>query len=175
MLITTTDSIEGKPVTKYLGVVTTEIVFTLPSLSGTIEIGDFALETNNIVSGETHFTAARTQALEKVIRQANALNANAILSLRLNFQGIGAKNHVLLSATGTAVLIDKLESEKVFSHIAHDAKSAYFIKTKTGEKGPLFIEDIRALTASNSISADTQLRHENDEEWTTLANLLKDL
>lgn len=106
MLVTTTPSVEGKKIVKYLGVVSGEAVI------GANIFRDLFAGIRDIVGG-------RTGSYERVLRDAKesamaemqqiALNmgANAIVAIDLDYETIGANGSMLMvSASGTAVVIE---------------------------------------------------------------------
>jgi uncharacterized protein YbjQ (UPF0145 family) len=104
MLITTTDSVEGRAIAAYLGVVTGEAVM------GTNFIRDFFAGIRDIVGGrsasyEKELRRARDMALQAMQDEAQALGADAVVGVDLDYETIGGGDKVMLmvSANGTAV------------------------------------------------------------------------
>lgn len=101
MIITTTDMIPGKKVTKILGVVKGSTVRAK-------NIGrDFAAGLKNIVGGEiksyTHLlTQAREEAYNRMANEAEDLGADAVLNVRFMTSMVMAGSAEML-AFGTAV------------------------------------------------------------------------
>ena len=106
MQVTTTPNIEGKRITKYLGIVTGEAI-----LGANIFKDDFA-GIRDIVGGrsatyERELTRAREIAITELQAQAQALGANAVVGVDLDYEVLGPNNGMLMvSASGTAVLIE---------------------------------------------------------------------
>lgn len=106
MIITTTPSIEGKQVTRYLGVVTGETIF------GMNMVRDFFASIRDIVGGraksyEEVLARAKDEALAEMTERAKALGANAILSVSLDYESIGGSGSMLMvTCSGTAVWVE---------------------------------------------------------------------
>lgn len=105
MITTTTPSIEGKPVQQYLGIVSAE------SIIGANIFKDLFAGIRDIVGGrsETYervIDEARTNAMRELVQKAQALGANAIIGIDLDFETVGAGGSMLMVlATGTAVRV----------------------------------------------------------------------
>lgn len=97
MIITTTSSVEGLNISRYLHIVVGDKV---------VDASRFGDPTSDdpVVSGEGEVQAARNQALQELREQAEALGADAVVGVVIGHQRVGADNRLLLvSATGTAV------------------------------------------------------------------------
>ncbi len=105
MLLTTTPTIEGKPIREYLGIVTAE------SIIGANIFKDLFAGIRDIVGGrsgtyEKVIEEARGHALNELSQKAQQLNANAVVGIDLDFETIGGSGSMLMVvATGTAVKI----------------------------------------------------------------------
>lgn len=102
MILTTTATIEGKPVKDYLGVVTGEAIL------GANIIKDFFAGVRDIVGGrsaayEQELAKAREIALAELQENAGRLGANAIIGIDLDYETIGQGSMLMVSASGTAV------------------------------------------------------------------------
>lgn len=106
MLVTTTSTIEGKKVVKYLGIVTGEAII------GANIVKDFFAGVRDIVGGrsgayEEGLREAKDIALTELQQNAAALGANAILAVDLDYETMGGSGSMLMvSASGTAVIIE---------------------------------------------------------------------
>ena len=106
MILSTTPSIEGKHVIKHLGIVTGEAII------GANIFKDFFAGIRDIVGGRTAsyervLRDAKNSALEDLTANAQSLGANAVLSIDLDYETIGAKGSMLMvSASGTAVVLE---------------------------------------------------------------------
>ena len=105
MLVTTTNSVDGRTVQRYLGIVTGEAIL------GANLFRDLFAGIRDIVGGrsaayEKELTRARQIALEEMIQQAQQMGANAILGVDLDYEVLGQANGLLMvSASGTAVVL----------------------------------------------------------------------
>ncbi|MEA4908445.1 MAG: heavy metal-binding domain-containing protein [Chloroflexi bacterium] len=102
MIVSTTPSIEGKHITRYLGIVTGEAIL------GANIFRDFFAGITDIVGGrsaayEEELRKAKDIAVAEMAEQARRLGANAVLSVDLDYETIG-QSMLMVSASGTAVL-----------------------------------------------------------------------
>jgi len=105
VIVVTTPTVPGYRVTKVFGVVTG----LTPRTRGVL--GKFIGGIQSMFGGEvTAFTTeiekARREAIDRLKEQARALGANAIISLDLETADL-LQTIILISATGTAVVIEK--------------------------------------------------------------------
>lgn len=104
MIITTTDSIEGRSVGSYLGIVAGEAIM------GTNVFRDFFAGIRDIVGGrsgsyEKELRSAKELAMESMIEQAQELGADAIVAVDLDYEAISGESKTMLMVVvnGTAV------------------------------------------------------------------------
>ena len=106
MLVTTTPTIEGKRITKYVGIVTGEAIL------GANVFKDVFAGIRDIVGGrsatyEKELQRARDIALGELQERAQQLGANAIVGVDLDYEVLGQNNGMLMvSASGTAVVLE---------------------------------------------------------------------
>lgn len=105
MIITTTNTIDGKIITNYKGIVFGEVV------AGVNFIKDFAAGLSNIFGGrsgsyENELIEAREQAIEELQRKASSLGANAVVGLNVDYETLGQGNMLMVIASGTAVFVE---------------------------------------------------------------------
>lgn len=103
MIISTTPSIEGKKIIKYLGIVTGEAVL------GANIFKDLFARITDIVGGrsaayESELQRAREIALKELEENAKALGANAVVGIDLDYETIG-QSMLMVNASGTAVIL----------------------------------------------------------------------
>lgn len=104
MLMTTTSILEGKPVSRYLGVVTGEAII------GANVFRDLLAGVRDIVGGrsatyERGLAEARDVAMKEMEAKANQLGANAVIGIDLDYEVLGQNNGMLMvSVSGTAVV-----------------------------------------------------------------------
>lgn len=107
MIVTTTNNIEGKKVTKYFGIVSGEAII------GANIVKDFFAGIRDIVGGrsgsyEEGLREAKDIALREMQEQAARMGANAILAVDLDYETLGSNGSMLMvSASGTAVIIEE--------------------------------------------------------------------
>ncbi len=104
MLITTTNNVEGKIIVKYFGLVTGEAIL------GANIFKDFFAGIRDIVGGrssayEKELRHAKDIALEEMKEQAQSLGGNAIIAVDLDYESLGQGSMLMVTATGTAVLL----------------------------------------------------------------------
>ena len=103
MILTTTPSIEGRNIAEYKGVVFGEVI------SGVNFIRDFAASIRNIVGGrsgsyEQELIDARRQAMEEMSERAQAVGADAVIGIDIDYEVLGENGGMLMvTASGTAV------------------------------------------------------------------------
>jgi uncharacterized protein YbjQ (UPF0145 family) len=101
MLITTTDSIDGRRIAAYLGVVSADVVM------GSNAIRDFFASIRDWVGGraggyEKVLADARREAIEELGEHAARLGADAVVGVDLDYQSVGG-SMLMVVANGTAV------------------------------------------------------------------------
>ena len=105
MIITTTNSIEGRSIREYKGVVVGEVI------SGVDFIKDFAAGLTNFFGGrsgsyESELIEAREKAMQEMAQRAVAMGANAIVGVDLDYEVLGqGGNMLMVTVSGTAVVI----------------------------------------------------------------------
>lgn len=105
MLVTTTNTIQGREIADYHGIVTGEAIL------GANVFKDLFAGIRDIVGGrsgayEEELMRARTIALDELKARANELGANAVIGVDLDYETIGSNGSMLMvSATGTAVRV----------------------------------------------------------------------
>jgi len=104
MITTTTDGIDGRTITGYLGVVSGDAVM------GTNIFRDMFAGIRDLIGGrsgsyEKELRNAKALAMEDMIAEAQELGADAIVGVDLDYESIGSndKSMLMVSANGTAV------------------------------------------------------------------------
>jgi uncharacterized protein YbjQ (UPF0145 family) len=106
MLVVTTNAVEGKRVTKYLGIVSGEAIL------GANIFKDFFAGIRDIVGGrsaayEEELRKAKDIAIQEMTMQAVSLGGNAVIAVDLDYETIGTNGSMLMvSASGTAVVLE---------------------------------------------------------------------
>jgi len=101
LLITTTPTVEGRPIEAYLGVVSGEAIL------GANVFKDFFAGIRDIVGGrsaayEGELRRARSIALEELAAAASELGANAVVGVDIDYETVGG-SMLMVTASGTAV------------------------------------------------------------------------
>ena len=105
MILSTTPQIEGRPIREYKGVVTGETII------GANFVKDFFAGIRDIVGGragsyEKVLMEAKDTSMQEMMQRAQALGANAIVGIDIDYETIGANGSMLMVATsGTAVTL----------------------------------------------------------------------
>lgn len=104
MLVTTTNSIEGRRITEYKGLVAGEAV------TGANVVRDIFAGLRDFFGGrsgsyEKVFRSSREAAIEDMVANAQAMGANAVVGVDIDYESVGAKGSILMAtACGTAVV-----------------------------------------------------------------------
>lgn len=104
MILTTTNSIEGHRILAYRGIVVGEAIM------GANVVRDVFASITDIVGGrsgayESKLQDARDTAMHELEERAQALGANAVVGIDLDYEVVG-QSMLMVSASGTAVQID---------------------------------------------------------------------
>lgn len=103
MIVTSTDSIEGRPVTQYLGMVAGEAIM------GVNIFRDLFSSIRDVVGGraggyQAALREARDAAFADMTAAAQAIGADAIVGVDVDYEVLGKENGMLMvSVNGTAV------------------------------------------------------------------------
>ncbi|MCB1691135.1 MAG: heavy metal-binding domain-containing protein [Pseudomonadales bacterium] len=109
MIVTTTSTIEGKRIVKYLGIVTGEAIL------GANIFRDMFAAVRDIVGGrsaayERELGKAREIALDDMEDWAQELGANAVVGIDIDYESFGQTNGMMMvSVSGTAVLTEDIQ------------------------------------------------------------------
>ncbi|MDA5555724.1 heavy metal-binding domain-containing protein [Shimia sp. MMG029] len=103
MIVTTTQSIEGRTITAYQGIVVGEAIM------GANVFRDFFASITDVVGGrsgayESKLQDARETALSELEQRAAAKGANAVVGVDLDYEVVG-DSMLMVSASGTAVTV----------------------------------------------------------------------
>ena len=105
MLMSTTTAIEGRPVSRYDGVVTGEAII------GANVFRDLFASVRDIVGGrsatyEKALAEAREVAMKEMEKRASDLGANGVIGIDIDYEVLGSSNGMLMvSVSGTAVTV----------------------------------------------------------------------
>lgn len=105
MILSTTPTIEGRPITEYKGVVTGETII------GANVFKDFLAGIRDFIGGrsgayEKVLREAKNTALNEMADRAAALGANAVVGIDIDYETVGQSGSMLMVAcSGTAVVL----------------------------------------------------------------------
>ena len=105
MIITTTNSIEGRQIQDYLGVVFGDMI------AGVNFIRDFAAGLTNFFGGRSHsyeeeLVDARETALRELEERPARLGADAVVGVKMDYEVLGSATGMLMvTVSGTAVTL----------------------------------------------------------------------
>ncbi|NJO06179.1 MAG: heavy metal-binding domain-containing protein [Chloroflexaceae bacterium] len=108
MLMTTTSTLDGKRIVKYVGIVSGEAIL------GTNVFRDFFAGIRDIVGGrsgsyESALRDAKDIAMREMAQAAQAQGANAVIGIDLDYETIGVQDGgsmLMVTASGTAVVYE---------------------------------------------------------------------
>lgn len=105
MILSTTDTIQGREVERYLGIAFGDAVL------GVNVLKDIMGSVRDFIGGrsgtyERELGAARDAAMTALVAQAQSLGADAVLGIDLDYEVLGSNGQMLMvSASGTAVTL----------------------------------------------------------------------
>ena len=106
MLVTTTSVLQGKQISRYLGIVSGETII------GANIFRDLFASIRDVVGGrsgsyEEVLRQAKESALREMQQQAAVMGANAVIGVDLDFETVGSSGSMLMvTASGTAVVVE---------------------------------------------------------------------
>jgi uncharacterized protein YbjQ (UPF0145 family) len=105
MIVTTTSTVEGRPIAEYKGIVSGTAIHG-------VNLGkDFKAFGRNVVGGragayEDEIGKGQGEAMAEMQQAAEQLGANAIVGVSLDVEGVGTNGSMLLvTLSGTAVVV----------------------------------------------------------------------
>ncbi|HUC91233.1 MAG TPA: YbjQ family protein [Paenibacillus sp.] len=103
MMITTTPTIEGRPIQDYMGIVNGEAIM------GANIVRDFLASITDVVGGrsgsyETKLKEARDIAIGEMIDQARRMGANAVVGIDIDYEVV-REGMLMVAVSGTAVRV----------------------------------------------------------------------
>ncbi|WP_068781220.1 YbjQ family protein [Paenibacillus sp. GM2] len=103
MIITTTSTIEGSPIRKYLGIATGEVIM------GANVFRDFKASITDLVGGrsrvyEGKLQEARDAAFAEMTQKASVMGANGIVGVDIDYEVI-REGMLMVVVSGTAVIV----------------------------------------------------------------------
>lgn len=107
MIVVTTNTLEGKKIKDYYGIVSGEAIL------GANIFKDIFAGIRDIIGGrsaayEKELRTAKDIAINEMTQQAMSLGANAIIAVDIDYEtiGSGGGNMLMVSASGTAVYVE---------------------------------------------------------------------
>lgn len=106
MIVTTTNTIEGKKVREYKGIVFGEVI------TGVNMFKDIGAGLRNVFGGrskgyEDELKVAREEAIEEMKERAAQIGATAIIGMKMDYEILGSDNGMMMvTCSGTAVIVD---------------------------------------------------------------------
>lgn len=103
MIITTTNNIDGREISEYMGIVFGEVV------TGVNFLRDLGAGLRDFFGGrssgyETELLEARDEAIEEMKERAKRLGADAVVGCKMDYEVLGANSSMLMvTVSGTAV------------------------------------------------------------------------
>jgi uncharacterized protein YbjQ (UPF0145 family) len=102
MILTTTPTIDGRPIAEYRGIVTGEAIL------GANIVKDLFAGIRDIVGGragayEQELAKARAIAMEELAVAAERAGADAVVGIDLDYETVGQGSMLMVTASGTAV------------------------------------------------------------------------
>jgi uncharacterized protein YbjQ (UPF0145 family) len=105
MIVTTTNTIEGKNIKEYLGIVS-GVTYTSTFSAAGLSIKDIFKSKKYYEAYEEALNTAKASAFDKLKANAENLKANAIVGINLDIESISESMMTMISVVGTAVLIE---------------------------------------------------------------------
>lgn len=104
MLLTTTNALEGKQITRYIGIVSGETII------GANVLRDIMASWRDFFGGrsgsyEKVLREAKETALREMEEQARLMGANAVIGVDLDYETVG-DSMLMVTAAGTAVVME---------------------------------------------------------------------
>ncbi len=107
MLVVTTPTLEGRPIQRYLGLVSGDAIL------GANIFKDFMAGIRDIVGGrsaayEGELQRAKQLAIDEMLEEAHQMGANAVVGVDLDFETIQSGSGggmLMVNASGTAVVV----------------------------------------------------------------------
>jgi uncharacterized protein YbjQ (UPF0145 family) len=172
MLYSTTPTFEGKVIKLYKGIVAGEVImganFVKDMLANVADV------TGARAAGyERTVEKGRKIAFDIVEAKAQALGADAIVGVKIDYQVLGEQNGMFMVAvSGTAVVTGLANDPKKNAEQELEEVVAYYLRISGREKGPFSKIQLREMIQGGSLHEATECRLENSSNWATVAAVL---
>lgn len=164
MIITTTNNIEGKNINKYIGVVCANIVL------GVNVISDIMASFSDFFGGQSNTYEGKLEKIYKDVysqleNKAVALKANAIVGVHIDFDEVsgGGKSMFMVSATGTAVILDEYENDRYAVYRKLNEIHDYYSKGFMNQTEYEFEKENIINSFKNTIPQESELSSQQKE------------
>lgn len=145
ILVTTTSSLDGLKVKQYLKPISAHIV------AGTNLFSDFFASFSDVFGGRSQtyqkqLTSLYNEAIERLRTTAYEIGANCIIGLHIDLDEISGKGKsmFMLTAMGTAVIIDDSNRDKILDNSEEKFENVSIDKIKVLQKKREIIENAKA-------------------------------
>ena len=105
MVLTTTNSIEGKTISNYLGIVTGSTYASTMGAKG-MSFKDMFSTKKTYAIYEKSLEEAKEDAFQKLKANASKMNANAIVGISIDIETVPTSMISMVSIVGTAVVME---------------------------------------------------------------------
>lgn len=163
MIITTTNTIEGRKIRKYLSVVNANVVI------GTNVFSDIAASFTDIFGGRSESYRGKLELMYNEVmldlkERASNLLADAIVGVSINFDEISGKDKsmFMVSASGTAVTLEPEEEDRYRMYDMLDRIIRYREKGIITEEE--FEHEKKMITSMNSSAISSEVEEEKKEK-----------
>ncbi len=104
MIVTTTSSVDGQKITRYVTIVSGEVIL------GANIFRDISAGIRNLVGGRTKayeesMREARHNAIQEMVQEAQQVGANAVVGIKIDYETVG-NGMLMVTASGTAVTVE---------------------------------------------------------------------
>jgi uncharacterized protein YbjQ (UPF0145 family) len=104
MILTTTNKIEGKTVTKYLGIVSST-TYSSNHATKDMSFKDMFKQEKYTQAYEKGLEEAKESAFQKLKTNAEGLKANAVIGISMDVEHIANSSYCIVTLAGTAVSV----------------------------------------------------------------------
>ena len=106
MILSTTPQIEGHTIREYKGIVTGETIIGANNMFKDLFAGIRDIVGGRAGAYEKVLAEAKDTSIQEMMQRAQAMGANAIVGIDIDYETVGANGSMLMVATsGTAVVI----------------------------------------------------------------------
>ena len=105
MILTTTNTIENRAITDYLGIVSGTSYVSYESTK--MSFKDMFAQKKYYEAYERGLEKTKEEAFQKLKENAKGLNANAIVGISIDVESVSASMYTLVSVVGTAVALSE--------------------------------------------------------------------